>query len=63
MPFDTLEEDRCLSNHEIHVQHMGYDRLAPQLKQHAAYWNQWNKFRVVREADNNTSFFHAHAFG
>jgi hypothetical protein len=63
MLFDTLEEDRCLSNHEIQVRHMAYDRLALELKQRAAYWKQRSKFRAVREADNNTSFFHAHVSG
>jgi hypothetical protein len=63
MLFDTLEEDRCLSNHEIQVRQMAYDRLALELKQCAAYWKQRSKFRAVREADSNTAFFHAHVSG
>jgi hypothetical protein len=61
MLFDTLEEDRSLSQGERQLWEQSYERLAMELKQRAAYWKQRAKFRAVREGDSNTAFFHAHA--
>jgi hypothetical protein len=61
MLFDSLEEDRILSQEERQLREQSYERLALELKQRAAYWKQRAKFRAVREGDSNTAFFHAHA--
>jgi hypothetical protein len=61
--FDSLEEDRCLSNAEIQVRQLSSERLALELKKKAAYWKQRGKFRAMREGDSNTAFFQAQANG
>jgi hypothetical protein len=40
MLFDSLEEDRILSQEERQLREQSYERLALELKQRAAYWKQ-----------------------
>jgi hypothetical protein len=37
------------------------EKLAQLIHARAVYWKQRGKFRVVREGDENTKFYHAHA--
>ena len=59
--FDTFEDTRSLSAHELQVRRLCQDRLAREIKERAVYWRQRSKVRAIQEADTNTAFHHAHA--
>jgi len=58
---DLLEEARSLCAGERLLRTLCQDRLALFVQQRAAYWKQPGKFRMIREGDANTKFFHVRA--
>jgi hypothetical protein len=59
--FDFMEESRALSGAEASLRADARAALELSVRTQAAFWKQRGKFRVVREGDENTRFFHAMA--
>ena len=59
--FDSLEEERLLSDNEMQARSMCHDMLHQAIKEKAAYWKQRSKFKAITEGDANTAFHHAQA--
>ena len=58
---DLLEEAHSLCAGERLLRTLCQDRLVLFVQQRAAYWKQRGKFRMIREGDANTKFFHVRA--
>jgi hypothetical protein len=58
---DLLEDHRFLNAGELELRRLCKDKLAQLLRARAAYWKQRGKVKVIKEADENTKFHHAHA--
>jgi hypothetical protein len=59
--FDVFEEDRLLSQGELHLRELCHERLNLALRERATYWKQRGKVRAIKEGDSNTRFFFASA--
>lgn len=58
---DLLEEYRFLHAGEAMLRALCKEKLSLLLRARASYWKQRGKVRVIRDADENTKFHHAHA--
>jgi hypothetical protein len=58
---DVFEEDRLLSQGELHLRELCRERLNLAPRERASYWKQCGKVRAIKEGDSNTRFFFASA--